>query len=135
MDPALLAAEAALGLLEVRGVGLVGADLLRGHDEIEVDLEVAARLAQQLVVDVGDQPDVELLLEALELRVGLLERRPALDGLGQEARARGLQRPAELLGDLHGGAAQDLGVELVEPPLISFCVSLKRFTSSSREIV
>ena len=113
VHPALLAAHPALALLEVGGVGLVGADLLRGDDEVEVDLEVAARLAQQLVVDVGDQPDLELLLEALELRVGLLERRPALDGVGQEAGARGLERPAELLGDLHGGAAQDLGVELV----------------------
>ena len=74
---------------------------------------MAARLAEQLVVDVGDQPDLELLLEVLELRVGLLERRPALDRVGQEAGARGLERPAELLGDLHGGAAQDLGVELV----------------------
>ena len=32
---------------------------------------------------------------------------------GQEARARGLERPLELLRDLDGGAAQDLGVELV----------------------
>src|SRR5215210_5862966 len=67
VHPALLAADAALALLEVRGVGLVGADLLRGHDEVEVDLEVPAGLAEQLVVDVGDQPDLELLLEAVEL--------------------------------------------------------------------
>src|SRR3954447_11691669 len=85
VHPALLAADAALALLEVRGVGLVGADLLRGHDEVEVDLEVTARLAEQLVVDVGDQADLELLLEALQLRVGLLERRPALHGVGEKA--------------------------------------------------
>ena len=75
---------------------------------------VPARLAEQLVVDVRDQPDARTsCAKLLELRVGLLERRPALDRVGQEAGARGLERPAELLGDLHGGAAQDLGVELV----------------------
>ena len=58
-------------------------------------------------------PISNFFLKLVELGVGLLERRPALDRVGQEARARGLQRPAELLGDLHGGAAQDLGVELV----------------------
>src|SRR3954468_23747820 len=113
VHPALLAADAALALLEVRGVGLVGADLLGGHDEVEVGLQPAAGLAEQLVVDVGDQPDLELLLEPLELGVGLLERRPALDRVGEEPGAGGLQRPAELLGDLHGGAPQDLGVQLV----------------------
>ncbi len=117
VDPALLAADPALGLLEVRGVRLVGAHLLGGHDEVEVGLEVPPRLAEQLVVDVRDQADLELLGEAVELRVGLLERRPALDRVGQEAGARGLERPAELLGDLDGGAAQDLGVELVGPAL------------------
>ena len=61
VDPALLAADAALALLEVRGVGLVGAHLLRGDDEVEVDRDVAAGLAEQLVVDVRDQPDLELL--------------------------------------------------------------------------
>jgi hypothetical protein len=75
-------------------------DLLRGHDQVEVDLEVPARLAEQLVVDVGDEPDLELLGEAVELRVGLLERRPALDRLGQEPGARRLERPPELLGDV-----------------------------------
>ena len=63
VHPALLAADAALALLEVRGVGLVGADLLRGDDEVEVRLEVAARLAEQLVVDVGDQPDLNFFLK------------------------------------------------------------------------
>ena len=58
-------------------------------------------------------PISNFFAKLLELRVGLLERRPALDRVGQEAGARGLERPAELLGDLHGGAAQDLGVELV----------------------
>ncbi len=37
--------------------------------------------------------------------------------VGQEAAARGLQRPAELLGDLDGRAAQHLGVELVRARL------------------
>src|SRR5215213_6231882 len=117
VDPALLAPDPPLGLLEVRRVRLVGADLLRGHHEVEVRLEVAPRLAEQLVVDVGDEPDLELLAEAIELRVGLLERRPALDRVRQEAGAGRLEGPAELLGDLDGGPAQDLGVELVGPAL------------------
>ena len=32
---------------------------------------------------------------------------------GQEPGARGLERPADVLGDPHGDAAQDLGVQLV----------------------
>src|SRR3954452_3696487 len=51
VHPALLGADPALGLLEVRGIRLVRADLLCGHDEVEVDLEMAARLAEELVVD------------------------------------------------------------------------------------
>jgi hypothetical protein len=58
VHPALLAADPARALLEVRGVGLVGAHLLRGDDEVEVARDVAARLAQQLVVDVRDQDPV-----------------------------------------------------------------------------
>ena len=58
-------------------------------------------------------PHLVLLGDLRQRRVGLLERLPALHRVGQEARARGLQRPAELLGDLHRGAAQHLGVELV----------------------
>src|SRR4029453_1819701 len=91
--PRLLGADAALALLEVRGGRLVGADLLGGDDEVEVRLEVPAREARQLVVDVRAQADLELLAEALELRVGLLERGPARDRLGEEPGARGLQRP------------------------------------------
>src|SRR5215213_7393405 len=55
VDPALLRADAPGALLEVRGVGLVGAHLLGGDDEVEVGGQVPARLAQQLVVDVRDQ--------------------------------------------------------------------------------
>src|SRR5215207_5474588 len=113
VHPALLGADPALALLEVGGVRLVGADLLRRHHEVEVRLEVPPRLPQQLVVDVGDQPGLELLAEALELRVGLLERGPAHHRVGQEAGARGLERPAELARDLDGRAAQHLRVQLV----------------------
>src|SRR3954452_11905263 len=55
VHPALLGADAALALLEVGGIGLVGADLLRRDHEVEVEPEVPARLAEQLVVDVRDQ--------------------------------------------------------------------------------
>src|SRR3954454_4210137 len=84
VHPPLLAADAALALLEVRGVGLVGADLLGGHDEVEVRLQPAAGLAGQLGVGGGGHPDLELLLEALDLGVGLLDRGPALDRVGEE---------------------------------------------------
>src|SRR4051812_46309736 len=51
VDPALLGADAPLALLEMRGIGLVGAHLLRGDDEVEVQAEMAPRLPQELVVD------------------------------------------------------------------------------------
>src|SRR3954453_5022032 len=47
VDPALLGADPPLALLEVRGVRLVGADLLGGDDEVEVQPEVATGLAEQ----------------------------------------------------------------------------------------
>src|SRR3954466_2392989 len=43
VNPALLATDAARALLEVRRVRLVRAHLLRGHDQVPVDAEVAAR--------------------------------------------------------------------------------------------
>src|SRR3954447_13485699 len=50
VDPALLGPDAPLALVEVRRVGLVGADLLRGDHEVEVDRDVAPRLTEELVV-------------------------------------------------------------------------------------
>src|ERR1019366_6806095 len=63
VDPALLPADPARALVEVGEVGLVGAHLLRRQDEVEVDRDVAARLAEQLVVDVRDQTEPGLLRE------------------------------------------------------------------------
>ena len=63
------------------------------------------------------RPSSNFLREAVELRVGLLERRPAADRVREETGARRLERPAELARDLDGGAAQDLGVELVRAAL------------------
>src|SRR3712207_7188846 len=54
-------------------VGLVGAHLLRGHHELVVLVDVPPRLAEQLVVDVRDQPGLELLDEPHQVRVGLAE--------------------------------------------------------------
>ena len=46
VHPALLGADPPLGLGEVRRVGLVGADLLSGDDEVEVERDVAPGLAR-----------------------------------------------------------------------------------------
>src|SRR5690606_20685112 len=55
VDPLLLLVlQPARALLEVGRVGLVAAHLLGRHDEVEVDPEVTAGRAEQLVVDVGD---------------------------------------------------------------------------------
>jgi hypothetical protein len=89
VHPALLAADAARELLEVRGIGLVGAHLLGGHHELVVLVDVPARLAEQLVVDVRDEPGLELLDELQDVRVGLAEGRPAVHAVGQEAGREG----------------------------------------------
>src|SRR4051794_27144717 len=117
VDPPLLGADAPRALGEVGRVGLVGPDLLGRHDEVEVERHVAAGEPEQLVVDVRDEPRLELVAELLELRDGLLERRPALDRVRQEAGAGRLERPADVLGDAHGDATEDLGVELVRAAL------------------
>ena len=114
MDPALLAADPPRALLEVGRVGLVAADLLGGDDEVELGAQVAARDAEQLVVDVGDDPDrrsacASRSIAAFASRNGM----PVGDAVGQELGPRGLELPADLAGDLDRGAAQDLGVELV----------------------
>jgi hypothetical protein len=74
---------------------------------------VPARLPEQLVVDVRQQAEFVFLGQLLQLRVGLLEGLPALHGVGQEARARGLQLPLQAFGDLDRGAPEHLGVQLV----------------------
>src|SRR5262249_9235894 len=56
VDPALLAADPALALGEVRRIRFVGADLLNGDDEVEVERNVATSLPEQLVIDVRNQP-------------------------------------------------------------------------------
>ena len=94
VHPAALAAHAPRALGEVGRVGLVGADLLGGDDEVEVGRDVAAGLAEELVIDVGQQAQFVFLGELGQLDVGLLERLPALDRVGQKARARGLQLPS-----------------------------------------
>src|SRR5829696_1293972 len=113
VDPSALAADPPLALLEVGWIGLVGAHLLRRDHEVEVGAEVPAGGTEQLVVDVRQDPDLELLGEPLELGVGLAERWPSRHARGQEARARRLQIPSELARDADGGTAQHLGVELV----------------------
>src|SRR3712207_8498663 len=46
-----------------------------------------------------------------------LFRSPAVHRVGQEVRARGLQRPPEVARDPHRDAPQHLGVELIGPAL------------------
>ncbi len=100
-------------LLEVGGVGLVAAHLLRGDDEFELGAQVPARDAEQLVVDVRDDSELVALAEAIHCGVGLAKRHPARHAVGQELRPRRLELPAELAGHLDRGPAQNLGVELV----------------------
>src|SRR5205085_4533887 len=93
MDPAALGTDAALALDEVRRVRLIGADLLRGHDKVEIQRDLPSRLAEELVVDVRDQANFVLLGDLLENRAGLPERTPALYRVGQEPGPRRLERP------------------------------------------
>ena len=85
VDPTLLGADPALTFGEVGGIGLIGADLLSGDDEIEVERDVTPRLAEQLVVDVGDLADRVLLGHLHQGRIGLPKRLPAHHRIGQEA--------------------------------------------------
>src|SRR4051794_23552864 len=87
VKPALLAADAACALLEVRGIGLVAAHLLGGHDQVKLGAEVAARDAEQLVVDVGDDAHVVAFGQAVHRRVRLAERKPARNAVRKELRA------------------------------------------------
>ena len=82
VDPALLRAEAARALLEVSLVRLVGADLLGGDDDVELGAKVAARDAEKLVVDVGDDADV----------VAVAERGPSPRSPRGRAASEGLSR-------------------------------------------
>src|SRR5215216_6044979 len=113
VEPALLAADSAGALLEVSRIRLVAADLLGGHDDVEPGAKVAPRDAEQLVVDVGDDPHLVPLAEPVHRRVRLAERKPLRNAVGQELGAGWLELPADLLCGLHRGAAQDLGIQLV----------------------
>src|SRR5215218_10115967 len=113
VQPAFLAADPPRALFEVDGVGLVAAHLLGGDDEVEFGPQVAARDPQQFVVGVGDDPDLVLLAEPVHRRVGLAERQPVGNAVGQELGPGRLDFPADLTGDFDDRAAQHLGVELV----------------------
>jgi hypothetical protein len=86
VQPAFLAAHAPRRLFEVDRVGLVAAHLLGGDDEVEFGAQVAARDAEQFVVDVGDDADFVAFAEPVHRRVGLAEGQPVGDAVGQELR-------------------------------------------------
>ena len=113
VHPALLAADPPRALLEVGRIGLVAAHLLGRDHQVELGSQVTTRDAEQLVVDVGDDPDVVALGEPVHGRVRLAEGQPAGDAVGQELGARGLELPADLIRGTDGRAPQHLGVELV----------------------
>src|SRR5215207_8008279 len=114
VDPvSLQLVDSARALLEVRRIGLVATHLLRGHYEVEVNSEMAPRRAQELVVDVRQDPKLELLGETLQLRVRLAKGRPGRHAVRQEVGARRLELPAELGRNAHRRAAKNLRVELV----------------------
>ena len=74
---------------------------------------MAAGDAEQLVVDVGDDPHLVAFAEAVHGRVGLPEGEPPADAVRQELCPRRLDLPADLLRRPYRGAAQHLGVELI----------------------
>ena len=113
VDPALLAADPPCAFLEVGGVRLVASHLLRRNHQVEVSSQVTARDAEQLVVDVRDDPDLVALGQPVGGRVSLPERQPASDAVGKELGARGLDLPADLVGGPDRGPPEHLGVELV----------------------
>src|SRR5215207_10403801 len=113
VQPAFLPTDATGALLEVRRVGLVASNLLGSDHEVELGSKMAARDAEQLVVDVGDDPNLVALAEAVHGGVRLTERKPSRDAVGKELRPGRLQLPADLLGGAHRRAAKYLGVQLV----------------------
>src|SRR5919106_4619300 len=83
---------------------LVGADLLGGDDEVEVDGQVAARAGQQIVVDVRENREpVAGGPQPAERIIGVGERRPRRQALRQERLAPGCELQAQPLGDAAGG--------------------------------
>src|SRR5918995_1470066 len=95
---------------------LVGADLLGGDDEVEVDGQVAARAGQQIVVDVRENREpVAGGPQPAERIIGVGERRPRRQALRQERLAPGCELPAQPLGDAAGGDGEDVAVAPIAP--------------------
>ena len=53
-DPLTWQADLLEGVLEIAGIGLVAANLLRGDDPVERDLKPGLRAGEEIVVAVGD---------------------------------------------------------------------------------
>src|SRR5258706_5786496 len=97
--------------LEVAGSGLVGADLLRGDEELEGDGEVAEGAGEQIVIHVGEDSEAAAGGdEPFERGIGVGKRLPGRERVGQPARALGRQRPAEMFRDTEGCFRQDIPV-------------------------
>jgi hypothetical protein len=115
---------------------LVGADLLRGDDEVEVDREVAAGLFEEVVVDVGeDAQSVAGGLEAFERLVRIGERLPVLERVGEEVL---LQGEPELARDAAGGFVQHVPIEVVcrlDPRLFVRVGAEERFAVETRGLL
>ena len=114
VDPAALAADAPGALGEVRPVracrSAPAARSRRGRSRSGCGAGSARAACRRCSTS---RPSLYFLASFCSCGVGFLERLPALDRVGQEARARGLQRPVEAFGDLDRGAPQHLRVELV----------------------
>src|SRR5207247_7022109 len=89
--------------------GLVAAHLLGCYDGVEVGATMAARDAEQLVVDVGHDADLVASREPIHRRVRLAKRLPAPDAVGQELSAGRLELPADRLAHLRTGPPQAPG--------------------------
>src|ERR1700689_3239531 len=68
-------------IVEIADVRLIGADVLRGDDPVELDAEVLVALGEGRSVDVRDDDELVEPLQILQPRGPVVERRPTRDRL------------------------------------------------------
>ena len=98
---------------EVRLVGLVRADLLGGHDPVEVDAEPPCGGREQVVVAVRQDAEPEAPLERRECRGRVREGRPIDDRSTERLDLRGRRFGAELPEDAAQAGGQHVPIAKV----------------------